>query len=86
MRAETKDIETAMAKLTNGKDLVYKLPETFGGEFAHLALNQEGKGKYTIILEKSEDGKPTGKKSLFMTTDSAKFCAKWVNNMWGETV
>jgi hypothetical protein len=86
MRAERKDIEAAMGKMSNGKDLVYKLPETFGGEFAHIVLNQEGKGKYAIILEKQEDGKPTGKKSVFITTDSAEFCAKWVNNMWGETV
>jgi hypothetical protein len=86
MRAERKDIEAAIVKLSSGKDLVYKLPETFGGEFAHVVLNQEGKGKYAIILENQEEGKPTGKKTVFITTDSASFCAKWVNSMWGEIV
>jgi hypothetical protein len=86
MRAETKDIEAAIAKLSTGKDVVYKLSETFGGEFVHIVLNEEGKGKYAIVLEDVKEGKPSGKKQVFITTDSAKFCAKWVNNMWGETI
>jgi hypothetical protein len=86
MRAERKDIEAAIAKLSDGKDIVYKLSETFGGEFVHVVLNQEGKGKYAIVLEKQTDGKPTGQKSVFLTTDSASFVAKWCNNMWAETV
>ena len=86
MRVEKKDIETAMERLSESKELVYKLPETFGGEFVHVALNKEGKGKWAIILEKEEEGKPTGKKSVFITTDNAGFVAKWVNNMWAETV
>jgi hypothetical protein len=86
MRAERKDIESAVNKLTDGKELTYKLPETFGGEFVHIALNKEGKGKYIIILEKEDDGKPNGQRSVFLTTDSASFCAKWCNNMWAETV
>jgi len=86
MRAERKDIEAAIAKMSDGKDVVYKLPETFGGEFVHVVLNQEGKGKYAIVLEKEEEGKPSGKKSVFLTTDSASFVAKWINNMWGETI
>ena len=39
MRVERKDIEGAMAKLTEGKDLVYKLPETFGGEPSFDSVN-----------------------------------------------
>lgn len=86
MRAVQKDILAAINKLTDGKEAVYKLSATFGGEFVHVVLNQEGKGKYAIILEKEEDGKPTGKKSVFLTTDNANFVAKWVNNMWAETI
>lgn len=86
MRAERKDIEAAIIKLNGGKDLVYKLPETFGGEFAHIVLNKEGKGKYSIVLETADEDKPTGQKVVFLSTDKASFIAKWINDMWGEPV
>lgn len=85
MRVDKNDIYDAVDNLVKGQIITYKLPETFGGEFAHIVLN-DGKGKFAIILEKEEDGKPTGKKSVFLTTDSASFVAKWINSMWGERV
>ena len=87
MRAERKDVEDAIGKLSGGKELVYKLAETFGGEFAHIVLNKDAKGgKYSIVLEEADEDKPTGKKSVFMSTDKVPFIAKWINDMWGEPV
>ncbi len=86
-RVETADVQAALEKLSGGQVLTYKLAETFGGEFAHIQLNPEPKGKkYFMTLEKSQAGKPTGKKSVFMKHNDAKFVAKWINSMWGETL
>ncbi|MFH0846506.1 MAG: hypothetical protein V1894_00400 [Chloroflexota bacterium] len=87
MRAAARDVQQALEKLTEGQTVSYKLPETFGGEFAHVQRNPEGKGKkYILSLEKTQADKPTGKKTLFMEHNSALFVAKWVNQFWGEKV
>ncbi len=87
MRAATSDVQAALEKLSEGQTITYKLPETFGSEFAHIQRNPEGKGKnYTMTLEKTEGGKPTGKKTVFMEHDSPRFVASWINRFWGEKV
>ncbi len=85
MRAETRDVLAVLEKLGEGQTVSYKLPETFGGEFAHIQRNPEGKGKkYTMTLEKTQADKPTGKKTVFMEHDSARVVANWVHQLWGE--
>ncbi|MFH0847850.1 MAG: hypothetical protein V1894_07375, partial [Chloroflexota bacterium] len=80
MRAQTQDVQTALDKLSEGQTVTYKLPETFGSEFAHIQRNPEGKGKkYTLTLEKTEASKPTGKKTVFMEHNSSRFVANWVH-------
>ena len=86
-RAAVQDVKASIEKLSAGQRVTYKLPETFGGEFAHIELNPESGGaKYIMNLEKEQAGKPTGKKQLFMKHNSPTFIAKWINQFWGEPV
>jgi hypothetical protein len=83
-----KEIIQMMEQLDKGQSLSFKLPETFGGNYAVIEINpdhpQKGQKKYVLRLGKSEDA--ARKAAPFWLSDKAKQVAGWVSDRLGELI
>lgn len=80
MKMDWKEIVQKMEQLTDGQGLKFNIPQTFGGGFAVIELNQNKGKKYLLKLGKDE------KVSPYFDSDKAKDLAKWVAERMGEMV
>jgi hypothetical protein len=80
MKMDWKEIVQKMEQLTDGQTLKFKIPQTFGGGFAVIELNQNKGKKYLLKLGNDE------KVSPYFDSDKPKDLAKWVAERMGEIV
>ena len=84
---DKKVIKAQIEALKEGQVLKYKFPEYRGGEIMWVELNKTGKGKkYNMSAEKTEAGKPTGKKTLFMNMDKPGDLANYIRDNDAEEI
>lgn len=87
MITDKKVVKSQIEAIKNDQVAKYKLPEYRAGDIMWVELNNTGKGKkYNVWAEKTEAGKPTGKKTLFMNSDSPKDIANWIRDMDAEEI
>ncbi len=84
---DKKVIRSQIEALKEGQVAKYKFPEYRGGDIMWVELNNTGKGKkYNMSVEKTEAGKPTGKKTLFMNSDKPGDLANYIRDMDAEEI
>ncbi|MFZ5586076.1 MAG: hypothetical protein ACOZHQ_09125 [Thermodesulfobacteriota bacterium] len=85
MPVNKKELTELIEKLASGQELVYKLAQTFGGNYCVIALNPPGaKKKYVMRWGKSVEVARASEP--FLQADKAKKIAEWVAERHGEAV
>jgi parvulin-like peptidyl-prolyl isomerase len=80
MKLGWKEIMEQIEQLNDGQTLKFKIPQTFGGGFAVIELNQNKGKKFLLKLGKDENATP------YSDSDKPKDLAKWVADRQGESV
>ena len=80
MKMGWKEIMKQVEQLKDGQTLKFKIPQTFGGGFEVIELNQNKGKKYLLKLGNDE------KVSPYFDSDKPKDLAKWVAERMGELV
>jgi len=76
-----KVLQEKVEQLGREEVITYKLSESYGGELIHIMQNPDypkvkGSKEFNLYLEKvEEDGRPVGKKSLFISGNSKEMAA-----------
>jgi hypothetical protein len=88
MKLNWKEIEKKIEGLQNGLYLKFKIPPTFGGDFAIIELNPNYPGKeekkYFLKVGKDEDLTKNGQP--YWASDKSKEVAKWVAERFGDFI
>jgi hypothetical protein len=89
MKINWKEIDAQIEQLKETEDLRFRIPATFGGGVAIIALNpnfQKSKGEHKYILKLGNNEEHADQSAPYHTTDKTKILAKWVADRLGDPI
>jgi len=84
MPMNKKELTELFEKMAPGQEQVYKLAQTFGGNYCVVNFTPDGKKKYVMRWGKSVEVARSSEP--FLQADKAKKIAEWIAERHGEAV